>query len=277
MLLPVASVRPDRTQDVTALGLPKAAPASLPELVTELRAWITEPPASVDPDDPDYPPPATPQAPNPRPVSRFVADFDAQVLAPLRKDLDGIADPAAFTARLAGPHERLAEAQAVAAGYPEVVAWFEELQAVVAELARRADQLGGSRPRSRRRESRRPPRHRPPPRTRRPPARAPRCPPPSRPSPPCCRRCAPGWSARRPPTGTRPATRSGRSVPVRTWARGCWPRWTRGSATASIRRGGGRPPRPATAAASPPFPPSRCCAPSSPCGSPPPRSVRRRR
>ncbi|WP_382465349.1 putative baseplate assembly protein [Streptomyces noursei] len=146
VLLPVASVRPDRTQDVTALGLPKAAPASLPELVTELRAWITEPPASVDPDDPDYPPPATPQAPNPRPVSRFVADFDAQVLAPLRKDLDGIADPAAFTARLAGPHERLAEAQAVAAGYPEVVAWFEELQAVVAELARRADQLGGESP-----------------------------------------------------------------------------------------------------------------------------------
>ncbi|MFE7295366.1 putative baseplate assembly protein [Streptomyces sp. NPDC057579] len=146
VLLPVASVRSDRTQDVTGVGLPKAAPPSLPELVTELRAWITEPPLSTDPDDPDYPPPATPQAPNPRPVSRFVADFDGQVLAPLRKDLDGIATPDAFVARLAGPHERLAEAQAVAAGYPEVVAWFEELQAVVGELARRAGQLAGEAP-----------------------------------------------------------------------------------------------------------------------------------
>ncbi|MFF2811762.1 putative baseplate assembly protein [Streptomyces sp. NPDC058000] len=143
VLLPVASVRSDRTEDVTGLGLPKAAPASLPELVTELRAWITEPPLSTDP---DYPPPATPQAPNPRPVSRFIADFDGQVLAPLRKDLDGIATPDAFVARLAGPHERLAEAQAVAAGYPEVVAWFEELQAVVGELARRAGQLAGEAP-----------------------------------------------------------------------------------------------------------------------------------
>ncbi|WEB40872.1 putative baseplate assembly protein [Streptomyces yunnanensis] len=146
VLLPVASVRPDRTEDVTGLGLPQAAPASLPELITELRAWITEPPLSTDPDDPDYPPPATPQVPNPRPISRFIADFDAQVLAPLRKDLDGIADPDAFVARLAGPHERLAEAQAVAAGYPEVVAWFEELQAVVGELARRAGQLAGEPP-----------------------------------------------------------------------------------------------------------------------------------
>ncbi|WP_274913819.1 putative baseplate assembly protein [Streptomyces sp. WZ-12] len=146
VLLPAASVRPDRTEDVTLVGLPKAAPASLPELITELRAWITEPPPATDPDDPDYPPPATPQAPNPRPVSRFVADFDAQVLAPLRKDLDAIATPEALAARLAGPHERLAEAQAVAAGYPEVVAWFEELQAVVGELARRADQLGGEPP-----------------------------------------------------------------------------------------------------------------------------------
>ncbi|MEU3708785.1 putative baseplate assembly protein [Streptomyces catenulae] len=143
VLLPVASVRVDRTEDVTGLGLPKAAPASLAELVAEVRAWITEPPPSVDPDDPEYPAPPSPQVPNPRPVSRFVADFDAQVLAPLRKDLDALATPEAFVARLAGPHERLAEAQAVAAGYPEVVAWFEELQAVVGELVRRAGQLAG--------------------------------------------------------------------------------------------------------------------------------------
>ncbi|WP_079063847.1 putative baseplate assembly protein [Streptomyces sp. NRRL F-4489] len=143
VLLPVASVRPDPAAEVTRLGLPKAAPASLPELIAELRAWITEPPPATDPDDPEYPPPPTPQAPNPRPVSRFVADFDAQVLAPLRADLGGISSPDALAARLAGPHERLAEAQAVAAGYPEVAAWFEELQAVVGEVACRAGELGG--------------------------------------------------------------------------------------------------------------------------------------
>ncbi|QHC25866.1 putative baseplate assembly protein [Streptomyces sp. GS7] len=144
VLLPVAAVRPDRTEDVTALTLPQAAPASLPELIAELREWITEPPSTaMEPDDPDYPPPPTPQTPNPRPVSRFIADFDAQVLAPLRADLGGIGTPDALVARLAGPHERLAEAQAVAAAYEEVAAWFEELQGVIGDLARRAAELSG--------------------------------------------------------------------------------------------------------------------------------------
>ncbi|GGU83377.1 hypothetical protein GCM10010211_56710 [Streptomyces albospinus] len=144
VLLPVATVRPDRTEDVTALGLPQSAPASLPELIAELREWITEPPPpATDPDDPAYPPPPTPQTPNPRPISRFIADFDGQVLAPLRADLGGIGTPDALVARLAGPHERLAEAQAVAAGYEEVAAWFEELQGVIGELARRAAELSG--------------------------------------------------------------------------------------------------------------------------------------
>ncbi|REK87662.1 putative baseplate assembly protein [Streptomyces inhibens] len=143
VLLPVATVRLDRAEDVTGLGLPRSAPPSLKELVAELREWITEPEDAGDPDDPDHPGPPTPQTPNPRPVSRFIADFDVQVLAPLRKDLDGITTPEQFVGRLAGPHERLAEAQAVAAGYEEVAAWFEQLEAVVGELAARAGELSG--------------------------------------------------------------------------------------------------------------------------------------
>ncbi|MCZ0993779.1 hypothetical protein O1L44_12610 [Streptomyces noursei] len=276
VLLPVASVRPDRTEDVTGLGLPKAAPASLPELITELRAWITEPPLSVDPDDPDYPPPATPQAPNPRPVSRFVADFDAQVLVPLRKDLDGIADPDAFVARLAGPHERLAEAQAVAAGYPEVVAWFEELQAVVGELARRAGQLAGEPAQPQ------PPGRRPPPRD---PTR-------SRPTPPLVahrarrprHRAAGAADPGRPPAVRRPG---GRRRPRRAFGAGAdlgarllsaldprigdglYPAWRRATVPAAAPTTATG--RLARAAEKP------CCAPSWPCGSPPPRSGRRRR
>ncbi|TJZ52986.1 putative baseplate assembly protein [Streptomyces piniterrae] len=146
VLLPVAKVRLDRDEDVTGLGLPKAAPASLKELVAELREWITEPAEPGDPDDPDHPGPPTPETPNPHPVSRFIADFDAQVLAPLRKDLDGIASPEQFVRRLAGPHERLAEAQALAGPYEEVAAWFEQLEAVVGELAERAGELAGEEP-----------------------------------------------------------------------------------------------------------------------------------
>ncbi|MFG2226866.1 putative baseplate assembly protein [Streptomyces sp. NPDC048644] len=142
-LLSVASVRRDREEDVTGIGLPQSAPRSLKELVAEAREWITEPPDAGDPDDPDEPGPPTPETPNPRPVSRFIADFDAQVLAPLRKDLDGIATPAQFIARLAGPHARLAEAQALSAAYEDVAAWFEELEAVLGELAERAAELSG--------------------------------------------------------------------------------------------------------------------------------------
>jgi predicted phage baseplate assembly protein len=44
------------------------------------------------------------------------------------------------------PHERLAEAQAVAAAYEEVAAWFEQLEAVIGELMERAAELEPSQP-----------------------------------------------------------------------------------------------------------------------------------
>ncbi|MEU9120289.1 putative baseplate assembly protein [Streptomyces sp. NPDC048506] len=162
LLLPVARVRIDRSMDgtggtggtdgaggtgVTAIGLPRSAPPTVQELVDEVRQWITEPEDGGGPDDPDWPGPPTPQTPNPRPVSRLIETFDVQVLAPLRKDLEGEAgkSPAAFAARLAGPHERLVEAQALAAPYEEVAAWFEELAAVVGELRERAGELDPAR------------------------------------------------------------------------------------------------------------------------------------
>ncbi|MGW3740828.1 putative baseplate assembly protein [Streptomyces sp. NPDC005146] len=140
LLLPVARIRIDRDDEVTAIGLSQSAPASLTELVAELREWITEDEREVEEGEP------TPDNPNPRPVSRIIEDFDAQVLAPLRADLGGIKTPAQFAARLVEPHDRLAEAQAIAAPYEEVAAWFEQLEAVVGELIERAADLEPSRP-----------------------------------------------------------------------------------------------------------------------------------
>ncbi|MFF3060750.1 putative baseplate assembly protein [Streptomyces sp. NPDC057909] len=140
LLLPVARIRIDRDDEVTAIGLPQSAPASLTELVAELREWITEDQREAEEGEP------TPDYPNPRPVSRIIEDFDAQVLAPLRADLGAIKTPAQFAARLVEPHDRLAEAQAIAAPYEEVAAWFEQLEAVVGELIERAADLEPSRP-----------------------------------------------------------------------------------------------------------------------------------
>jgi predicted phage baseplate assembly protein len=140
LLLPVARIRTDREDDVTAIGLPQSAPPMLAELVDELREWITENEREVEDEEP------TPANPNPRPVSRYIEEFDAQVLAPLRADLDAIGTPAAFAARLAEPHDRLAEAQAVAAAHEDVAAWFEQLEAVVGDLRERAAGLEPSRP-----------------------------------------------------------------------------------------------------------------------------------
>ncbi|MFC8259280.1 putative baseplate assembly protein [Streptomyces sp. NPDC057291] len=140
LLLPVARIRIDRDDEVTAIGLSQSAPASLTDLVAELREWITEDEREVEEGEP------TPDNPNPRPVSRIIEDFDAQVLAPLRADLGGIKTPAQFAARLVEPHDRLAEAQAIAAPYEEVAAWFEQLEAVVGELIERAADLEPSRP-----------------------------------------------------------------------------------------------------------------------------------
>ncbi|MFF4602054.1 putative baseplate assembly protein [Streptomyces sp. NPDC001339] len=147
LLLPVAGVRVDRDEDLTAVRLPRSAPPTLKELVTELRQWITEPADGGDPDDPGEPGPPTPEVPNPRPVSKLIETFDRQVLAPLRRDLEGEAgsSPAAFAERLAGPHERLTEAQVLAAPYEEVAAWFERLAAVVAELRERTEELAPAR------------------------------------------------------------------------------------------------------------------------------------
>ncbi|NUK07388.1 putative baseplate assembly protein [Streptomyces lunaelactis] len=140
LLLPVARIRIDRDDDVTAIGLPQSAPPSLTELVAELREWITEDDREAEEGEP------TPDNPNPRPVSMIIEQFDAQVLAPLRADLDGIKTPAQFARRLADPHDRLAEAQAIAAPYEEVAAWFEQLEAVVGELMERAADLEPSQP-----------------------------------------------------------------------------------------------------------------------------------
>ncbi|MFE7791790.1 putative baseplate assembly protein [Streptomyces sp. NPDC057460] len=140
LLLPVARIRIDRDDEVTAIGLPQSAPASLTELVAELREWITEDQGETEEGEP------TPDNPNPRPVSRIIEDVDAQVLAPLRADLGAIKTPAQFAARLVEPHDRLAEAQAIAAPYEEVAAWIEQLEAVVGELIERAADLEPSRP-----------------------------------------------------------------------------------------------------------------------------------
>ncbi|WP_244503164.1 hypothetical protein [Streptomyces hygroscopicus] len=140
LLLPVARVTVDRDEDVTAVGLPQSAPPSLKELVDEVRRWITDPEADEDPDDRGDAEP-TPDHPGPRPVSRLIEEFDAQVLAPLRGDLDGITTPGQLARRLAEPHDRLAEAQVLAAPYEEVAAWFERLAAVIRELRERAGEL----------------------------------------------------------------------------------------------------------------------------------------
>ncbi|MEU5716805.1 putative baseplate assembly protein [Streptomyces sp. NPDC020403] len=140
LLRTVVRLRVDREDDVTGIGLQQSAPPSLSELVALLREWITEDERAVEDGEP------TPDNPNPRPVSRFIADFDAQVLAPLRADLDSVASPAALAARLAEPHERLAEAQAVARGHADVVAWFEQLEATVGAVIAQAADLEPSRP-----------------------------------------------------------------------------------------------------------------------------------
>ncbi|SOD88999.1 putative baseplate assembly protein [Streptomyces sp. Ag109_G2-15] len=141
-LLPVAGVRIDREDEVTAISLPKSAPPTLKELVDEVRRWTAEPAAPGDPGDE----PPTPEVLNPRPVSRLIEDFDDQVLAPLRTDLDGIKTPERLAARLGEPVARLREAEVLAEPYEDVAAWFEQLEAVLAELAERALELAPAQP-----------------------------------------------------------------------------------------------------------------------------------
>ena len=136
-LLPVARTRVDRDDDITAISLPKSAPPSLKELVDEVRRWIALPAQPVEPGEE----PPTPEVPNPRPVSRLIEDFEDQVLAPLRDDLDGVKTPERLAGRLAEPLARLGEAQVLATPYEDVAAWFGQLEAVLAELAERALEL----------------------------------------------------------------------------------------------------------------------------------------
>lgn len=136
-LLPVAKARVDREDEITAISLPKSAPPTLKELVDEVRRWTAAPVAPGEPGDE----PPTPEVPNPRPVSRLIEDFEDQVLAPLREDLDGIKSPERLAARLAEPVARLGEAQVLAEPYEDVAAWLEQLEAVLAELAERALEL----------------------------------------------------------------------------------------------------------------------------------------
>ncbi|MFC9131220.1 putative baseplate assembly protein [Streptomyces sp. NPDC057099] len=136
-LLPVAKTRVDRDDEITAISLPKSAPRTVEELVDEVRRWTAEPAAPGEPGEE----PPTPEVPNPRPVSRLIEDFEDQVLEPLRDDLDGVKTPERLAGRLAEPLARLGEAQVLAAPYEDVAAWFERLEAVLAELAERAMEL----------------------------------------------------------------------------------------------------------------------------------------
>ncbi|WP_369269471.1 putative baseplate assembly protein [Streptomyces sp. R11] len=141
-LLPVAKARVDREDEITAISLPKSAPPTLKELVDEVRRWTAAPQVPGEPGDE----PPTPEVPNPRPVSRLIEDFEDQVLAPLRDDLDGIKTPERLAARLAEPVARLGEAKVLAEPYEDVAAWFEQLEAVLAELAERAMELAPAQP-----------------------------------------------------------------------------------------------------------------------------------
>ncbi|MFF7311228.1 putative baseplate assembly protein [Streptomyces sp. NPDC008137] len=136
-LLPVSKARVDRDDEITAISLPKSAPATLEELLDEVRSWIALP---AQPGEPGEEPP-TPEVPNPRPVSRLIEDFEDQVLEPLRDDLEEVKTPEWLAARLAEPLARLGEAQVLAAPYEGVAAWFEQLEAVLAELVERALEL----------------------------------------------------------------------------------------------------------------------------------------
>ncbi|GAA3818020.1 putative baseplate assembly protein [Streptomyces chiangmaiensis] len=141
-LLSVAGVRIDREDEITAISLPRSAPPTLKELVDEVRRWTAEPATPGEPGDE----PPTPEVPGPRPVSRLIEDFDDQVLAPLRTDLDGIRTPERLAARLVEPVARLNEAQVLAEPYEDVSAWFEQLEAELSELAEHALELAPAQP-----------------------------------------------------------------------------------------------------------------------------------
>ncbi|MFE7189600.1 putative baseplate assembly protein [Kitasatospora sp. NPDC057541] len=125
----VPEVRLDRENDVTVIGLPRDL-RTLKDLRAELADWITE----------------SETAPNPRPgPSRILRDFDAQVLAPLRADLDRpagpLSTPAGYADRLAPVLVRTAEAAELARPRQPVADWFGRLGDELSALCDRAHQL----------------------------------------------------------------------------------------------------------------------------------------
>ncbi|MFF2352151.1 putative baseplate assembly protein [Kitasatospora sp. NPDC058115] len=125
----VPEVRIDRDNDVTVIGLPRDL-RTLKDLRAELTDWIT----------------VSGHAPRPRPGrSRIVREFDAQVLAPLRADLDRpdgpLSTPADFAERLVPVAARAAEAAELARSQQAVADWFGALGEELARLRERAHQL----------------------------------------------------------------------------------------------------------------------------------------
>ncbi|MFJ6620693.1 putative baseplate assembly protein [Kitasatospora sp. NPDC091335] len=125
----VPEVRLDRENDVTVIGLPRDL-RTLRDLRAELTDWIT----------------VSEGAPNPRPGrSRIIRDFDDQVLAPLRADLDRpsgpLGTPAGFAYRLVPVIARAAEAAELAGARQPVADWFGRLGEELAGLRGRAHQL----------------------------------------------------------------------------------------------------------------------------------------
>ncbi|MET8543449.1 putative baseplate assembly protein [Kitasatospora sp. NPDC004799] len=125
----VPEVRIDRENDVTVIGLPRDL-RTLKDLRAELADWIT----------------VSETAPNPRPGhSRIIGDFDEQVLAPLRADLDRpsgpLGTPADFAERLAPVVARAAEAAELARSQRPVADWFDRLGEELTGLRDRAHQL----------------------------------------------------------------------------------------------------------------------------------------
>ncbi|WP_329320348.1 putative baseplate assembly protein [Streptomyces sp. NBC_01262] len=124
VLLTVPGVTVDRDTGTTVIALPGPELRSLKNLLDELQLWIT-------PGDQD--------TPNPWPDgSRIVDTFDDEVLSGLRADLDRLTTPSKLAERLTETLERLREAKEFAHDYPDVLAWFEALEAELATLQAQA-------------------------------------------------------------------------------------------------------------------------------------------
>ncbi|MFB7504539.1 putative baseplate assembly protein [Streptomyces broussonetiae] len=124
VLLTVPGVSVDRAGGTTAIGLPQASLPSLQGIKAELTRWIT---------------PGGEHNPNPWPEhSRIVSDFDDQVLAPLRGELDTLDTPPKLADRLARTLARLREAKAYGQDYRDVSDWFEALDTELTRLRTQA-------------------------------------------------------------------------------------------------------------------------------------------